>query len=1045
MRDFIIFVTCVLVTIGCLGAIGATQLDYDYELRGYVDATRDYPLPYRVPRLGVNAELMQYDTETLHQHLRWMEEAHVRWVRQLARWDDIERERGTFDWEAWDRIVEAIQTYNLELVVVLINSPDWARPPERTKSSAPINLDDFANFARAFAMRYGDSVHYYQIWDEPNLRDAWGDTPPNPTGYMALLQRGYDAIKGADENATILMAGLAPTTETRGDNISDIRYLEALYALGAHRYWDVVVGKPYGFDDNPLRRDIDEGLLNFSRIIALREVMVAHGEAHKPLWASHWGWNSLPDDWQGEASIWGQVGHDERLFYTLDGLTRATREWAWMGAMFLEHWQPDAPADSALWGFTIIDALNQPTALWDALVSYDFDGVASNGLYHPINNFAQYSGVWTLGHLGADIGWLESSDSQLTFDFHGRDVSLLLREGDYFAFLYPQVNDQPANATPQDNRGNSYIFLRSASTTPEINLVPVSRDLLEGEHRLTLLADKGWDQWALAGFAVSDGNLRDVYERQMVLGWVALVLSVVATAYTATRVEWRRISPSPFIRLGNLWHYLLSGVTSLALMVSLVLAFGDGTPHFFRREVSQYGIAIILSGGLLALTLPALVVIASSLVLFTLIYNRLQLGIHLVLLYAPLILFPLELYQFAFPMAEYLLLLTVMAGFLRVLAHWGRLRQTTPTSAQTSWLVYGQQLLWLDWLMLAWVLAGLLALNWSTYRAVAVTEWRTLFLEPVLFYGLVRYVVRDVKSFKDAIMFLVLGTIIASVVSLGQVLMGQGIITAEEGARRLGGVYGSPNNLALYVSRGLVFALAYVISGHLKSMRWLAGAITILLGVTVLMTQSVGAILLGMPLSALLMVGMVYGRRGLGLMMALVGLVGAVALWLTQVSARFANLLNLSEGTTFLRLRVWESASAILRDHPLTGLGLDQFLYAYRSRYVRPDAIWDVDLAHPHNILLDHWMRMGVIGLVLFILIQWHLWRGLAFLWRQASADTRWLVLGLMGCFAGILGHGLVDNALFYPDLMLIMALLLGIIGNWQASLSNFVDANRGG
>ncbi len=38
----------------------------------------------------------------------------------------------------------------------------------------------FAAFARAFAERYGSTIDDYQIWDEPNLTAAWGDTEPRP-------------------------------------------------------------------------------------------------------------------------------------------------------------------------------------------------------------------------------------------------------------------------------------------------------------------------------------------------------------------------------------------------------------------------------------------------------------------------------------------------------------------------------------------------------------------------------------------------------------------------------------------------------------------------------------------------------------------------------------------------------------------------------------------------------------------------------------------------------------------------------------------------
>ena len=350
-------------------------------------------------------------------------------------------------------------------------------------------------------------MDYYQIWDEPNLADAWGGLEPRPAEYVALLETARQAILQTDSSATIVAAGLAPTTETAGRNISDIRYLEALYAQGARELMDVVVGKPYGFSTSPLDRRVDESILNFSRVVALREVMLRHGDARKPLWASNFGWNSLPPDWPGAPSIWGDVNEAQQVEYSLQALDRAHREWPWMGAMFLHHWQPAADANDPQWGFSLMQIDGSPSPLLLALEAYSYPEAAQNGLFHALNPYARYSGVWQFSELGADIGWLTPTDSRLELDFYGSDVAMLLREDDYVAFLYPTVDDAPANATQKDSSGNAYIFLRSNSRGPELNLVPVSTDLSLERHTLRAVADKGWDRWAIAGYAVSSGDL----------------------------------------------------------------------------------------------------------------------------------------------------------------------------------------------------------------------------------------------------------------------------------------------------------------------------------------------------------------------------------------------------------------------------------------------------------------------------------------------------------------------------------------------------------
>ena len=410
-------------------------------------------------------------------------------------------------------------------------------------------MSDFANFAGQFAERYADSIDVYQVWDEPNLDDAWGRLNPNPSEYVTLLQSAYQAIHSHDATATVISAALAPTTEISGQNISDIRYLQEMYRLGAQPYMDAIAGKPYGFNTSPEHRTVGEKVLNFSRLIALREVMVANGDAKKPLWASHWGWNALPDDWQGDESIWGQVTTGEQRQYTLDALTRSEREWAWLGGMVLNHWQPDVEEDNPQWGFALINSDNQPTPLYEAIANHSQISSAHNGLYHPLTEFAQYSGVWEFSPRGADIGWLDPSDSQLEFDFYGTDVALLLRESDYVAFLYPQIDGQQANATPHDTDGNAYIFLRSAVlpeddnlVQPEISLVPVGQNLSLDNHTLQITADRGWNQWAFAGFAVSSGDLATPYQQRTSLLLISAILSGIATVFYGTKLNWQIIT-----------------------------------------------------------------------------------------------------------------------------------------------------------------------------------------------------------------------------------------------------------------------------------------------------------------------------------------------------------------------------------------------------------------------------------------------------------------------------------------------------------------------
>ncbi|MDZ4763642.1 MAG: hypothetical protein SGI73_03755 [Chloroflexota bacterium] len=741
-RQHLILFVAFLVLCGSAVTWSATRAERDFALRGIVDPTQTADLPYRVPRLGVNADLTQYADPA--SELARMRAIGVTWVRQRVAWAEVEAAQGEFVWAAWDQLAAAFEAQpELEWVVVLVDSPIWSRTAG-TQTAPPDNPADFAAFAAAFAARYRDNVDFYQIWDEPNLTAAWGDTEPRAAEYLALLSAAYAAIHAADPSATVIAAALAPTTENTALNISDLDYLRDLYALGLRNVMDAVAAKPFGFDQPPDDRTVDADVLNFSRLIALREIMVENGDARKALWASEWGWNALPPNWMGNPSLWGSVTADQRVAYTLAALDRADLEWTWLGGMILESWQPDVPPDDPRWGFALIDSAGEPTPLWEALETRAAAPQSMHGLYFPTHPNARYSGVWTFGELGADIGWVQ--DSQFTFDLIGTDISLLLRRDDYLAFLYPTIDGQPANAASRDVDGNAFITLRSADLQPQLDLIPVARNLAPGAHTLRVVADRGWDRWAIAGFAVRSGDPAAPYDRQIAVATLTAILSFVAVVVSAAQIDWRpfaRRLNGGWARVSDAGQFGISAITSLALMVGLLLTWRDHVPSIFARELSiltpaQFGAAFV-TAGVIYLQPPFIVVIVAALILFWILYNRPDIGLMLTLFYAPFFLFPVELYRFLFPMAELVLLLTTAAVMLRALASWGRARQALggylPSVRLTA----------LDWGVIAWVIVGGVSLVWTEYRAPAVTELRVMLIEPALFYLIYRTLPRDAR------------------------------------------------------------------------------------------------------------------------------------------------------------------------------------------------------------------------------------------------------------------------------------------------------------
>jgi O-antigen ligase len=329
----------------------------------------------------------------------------------------------------------------------------------------------------------------------------------------------------------------------------------------------------------------------------------------------------------------------------------------------------------------------------------------------------------------------------------------------------------------------------------------------------------------------------------------------------------------------------------------------------------------------------------------------------------------------------------------------------------------------MDFAVIALMLVGALSLSASERLGASVREWLQVVVAAGAFYALI-HAQRGSRPAWILVDWMTAGAVAVSLLAIGQFVSGSNLITAE-GVLRVRGLYGSPNNLALFLGRTFPIALCLAAFGRRR--RWAYALAAVPQLAALFLTFSRGALLLGLP-AALLFIGIV--RKGKTLW-AMLGGIAAIAAGLIPLAGteRIASLFRAGEGTTFLRLNLWRSAWAMIRDNPLRGIGLDNFLYAYRTRYILPAAWEERNLSHPHNILLDWWTRLGILGPIVLVWLLGAFFNAASRLYRRNADPTiRALALGLMASMVDFLAHGLVDNSFFLTDLALVFALSLGIV-----------------
>lgn len=324
---------------------------------------------------GINTFLQkEVEEPKLRAMLQMIHEAGFVWLRQEFPWEDLEVDgRGQFtdtrndyngdgqpdtidSWIKYDRIVDLTEEYGLKLMVRLSNPPDWSRAnnPETLAGNyaPPDDFQDFVNYASAVANRYKGRITHYQVWNEPNIYPEWGEQFADPAAYTEMLCRTYRALKAIDPKIVVISGAIAPTISLDGyQGYQDLIYLQNMYDNGAGECFDVLAAQGYGLFSGPTDRRMRLTSVNMARHIYYRDLMVANGDAHKPIWLSEVAWNpvldaDLPPEQIADYERYGTTTEEQAARYLPLAYQRAAEEWAWIGNM--SYWfftRPD-PSES---------------------------------------------------------------------------------------------------------------------------------------------------------------------------------------------------------------------------------------------------------------------------------------------------------------------------------------------------------------------------------------------------------------------------------------------------------------------------------------------------------------------------------------------------------------------------------------------------------------------------------------------------------------------------------------------------------------------------
>ncbi len=219
--------------------------------------------------LGVNIHF----TDPKPGELELLAASGVRWVRMDFAWSGTERERGRYDFSAYERLLAALDRHRLRALFILDYGNrlyDGGRSPASPEARAA-----FARWAAAAVAAFRGRGVLWEFWNEPNHPQFWKPAPA-VRDYAALAREAARAIREAAPGE--LLSG--PATST-----IDLPFLEECFKAGVLEDWDAVTVHPY-------RQSGPETAA--SEYAALRRLMALHAPRGRglPVISGEWGYSA---------------------------------------------------------------------------------------------------------------------------------------------------------------------------------------------------------------------------------------------------------------------------------------------------------------------------------------------------------------------------------------------------------------------------------------------------------------------------------------------------------------------------------------------------------------------------------------------------------------------------------------------------------------------------------------------------------------------------------------------------------------------------------
>lgn len=311
------------------------------------------------------------------------------------------------------------------------------------------------------------------------------------------------------------------------------------------------------------------------------------------------------------------------------------------------------------------------------------------------------------------------------------------------------------------------------------------------------------------------------------------------------------------------------------------------------------------------------------------------------------------------------------------------------------------------------LLAATIGIFISPDKQAAIGVWKAFYIEPVLvFFVILRLFAKSssqqnrIKRTQEKI-FQAFGAsaLLISLFGLIQYVFLIGIPAPWDLERRITSLFEYPNALALFLEPIIVISW-FMIPTYVKTKPkefWFWLFVSILSTINVFLAQSeAGIAALIVTAVCILLFSKTTRRQTLASIM----IISALVFTIPTSREYLIKKLIFQDTSEQVRLSQWKETGVLLKDHPIMGVGLSGYPIALKPYH--HDVPYEI-FQYPHNIFLNIWVELGILGLAAFSLLAFQLF------FRPFRPVSIFFFL-----FLEIFLHSLVDVPYFKNDLAMM-------------------------